>query len=404
MKKEIFIPKTQFSGGNSQAIKVESLIFIGGQMSLDSTGRIVGDDIESQARNVFESINDILIEADASIGDVVKHNVYLDCTDDELPTVMQTVNRIRSEYFSKPGPVTTETRARLPKENALIQVEAIAASTDNKRSLMPSDHWNWPTNEPYVHGWKVGDVVFVGGQRSLDAKGNSLGNDDIAAQTQNVFQNMEAIMKEAGGDRRNLLRQNTYYRFLGEGRDVTDYWEKMTRVRLENMSNPCPCGTGVRVIGFPNSSELIQVEGIGVLGANKTRLMPSNHWDWSITKGPFSQGWQIGNFIFIGGQISADENGRAVGENIEIQTRNVFDFIHNTLREAGADERDVVKINSYFSSTKDNDHNRNISEVVSEIFHEYYPDSKPVYTGIGVTGFAFENLLIEIEAIAIRSN
>ena len=104
------------------------------------------------------------------------------------------------------------------------------------------------------------------------------------------------------------------------------------------------------------------------------------------------------------GQISADENGRAVGEKLEIQTRNVFDFIHNTLHEAGADERDVVKINSYFGTTKDNDHNKNISEVVSEIFHEYYPNSQPVYTGIGVTGFAFEDLLIEIEAIAIRSN
>ena len=404
MKKELFIPGNQVAGRNTQAIKVGSLIFIGGQMSLDPTGRVVGNSIETQARNVFESINDILKNAGVSMDDVVKHNVYLDCADEELPTVMQTLDRIRSEYFSEPGPVTTETRARLAKENALIQVEAIAATSDDKRPLMPSDHWNWPTEEPYVHGWKVGDVIFVGGQRSLDAKGDLLGNDDIAAQTHNVFQNMEAVMKEAGGNRSNLLRQNTYYSFLGEGRDVTDYWEKMTRVRLENMSNPCPCGTGVRVIGFPNSKELIQVEGIGVLGENKIRLMPSKHWDWSITKGPFSQGWQIGNFIFVGGQISADENGRAVGENLEIQTRNVFDFIHNTLREAGADERDVVKINSYFGTTKDNDHNKNISEVVSEIFHEYYPNSQPVYTGIGVTGFAFEDLLIEIEAIAIRSN
>ena len=62
MKKEYFFPKNQVPGGNSQAIKAESLIFIGGQMSLDSTGKIVGGNIEIQARNVFESINDILIE------------------------------------------------------------------------------------------------------------------------------------------------------------------------------------------------------------------------------------------------------------------------------------------------------------------------------------------------------
>jgi enamine deaminase RidA (YjgF/YER057c/UK114 family) len=403
MKREILLSGSQDAHNNTQAVKVGSLIFIGGQMSLDPSGRIIGETIESQARNVFESINDILTKVGANMSDVVKHNVYLDCSDEELLTVTQTLDRIRSEYFSQPGPVTTETRAHLPKKNALIQVEAIASTSNDKRPLMPPNHWSWPTTMPYVHGWKVGDVIFVGSQRSLDIKGNSLGDGDIATQTQNVFQNMEAVMKEAGGSRSNLLRQNTYYNFLGEGRDVTDYWENMTRVRLENMSNPCPCGTGVRVIGFPNAKELIQVEGIGVLGENKTRLMPNNHWDWSITKGPFSQGWEIGNFIFVGGQISADENGRAVGETLEIQTRNVFDFIHNTLHEAGADERDVVKVNSYYGTTKDNDHNREISEVVSEIYREYYPNSQPVYTEIGVTGFAFENLLIEIEAIAMRT-
>ena len=183
-------------------------------MSLDTTGRIVGDNIEIQTRNVFQSISDTLKKTGANMGDVVKHNVYLDCEDEELPTVMETLNRVRSEYFSKPGPVTTETRARLPKENALIQVEAIAAISDDKQPLMPSDHWNWSTTTPFVHGWKVGDVIFVGGQRSLDINGDSLGSDDIAMQTQNVFQSMETVMKEAGGNRNNLLRQNTYYKFF----------------------------------------------------------------------------------------------------------------------------------------------------------------------------------------------
>ena len=142
----------------------------------------------------------------------------------------------------------------------------------------------------------------------------------------------------------------------------------------------------------------------GLSGKTAKPTFPLSDLTPPITKGPFSQGWQIGNFIFVGGQISADDNGRAVGESLEIQTRNVFDFIHNTLREAGADERDVVKINSYFGTTKDNNHNRKISETISRIFREYYPNSQPVYTGIGVTGFAFENLLIEIEAIAVTEN
>ena len=395
MKKEYLFPKIETNRKSTQGINVGEFVFIGGQMSLDQNGYVVGDSIESQARNIFDSIKDILAEAGTAMNDVVKNNIYINCTDSELPTVMLKLNQIRSEYFPTPGPVTTETRARLPKENALVQVEVIATTSSDKQLLMPSDHWSWEHKWPFVHGWKVGDVVFVGGQRSLNSKGEILDIEDIGAQTQNVFQNMEAVMKEAGGDRRNLLRQNTYYRYFGEGRNVTDYWEKMTRVRLENMSDPCPSGTGVRVIGFADLNELIQVEGIGVLGTNKTRLMPDNHWDWSITKGPFSQGWQIGDFIFVG-------YGRAVGGTLEDQTRNVFDFIHNTLREAGADENDVVKINSYFDTNNDDEGNRQTAEIVSQIFGEYYPDPQPVYTGIGVTGFAFENLLIEIVAIAMR--
>ena len=272
--------------------------------------------------------------------DVVKHNVYFDCADDDaaLASFMDELNRVRLEYFSDPGPTTTESRVGLDREGALIQVEAVAALGVEKQRLMPAGHWNWDQPLPFSHGWKVGDMVFVGGQRSLDHNGQVLGIGDIAAQTRTAFGGLEAMFKEAGGDIGTMQRQNTYYRFLGEGRDVTDYWERMTRVRMEFMANPSACGTGVRIAGFPRADELIQVEGIGVLGANKQRLMPANHWDWSLHNNQFSQGWRVGDLVFVGGQISADADARTVGDDIATQTRNVFEFIRNTLREAGADE------------------------------------------------------------------
>ena len=45
---------------------------------------------------------------------------------------------------------------------------------------------------------------------------------------------------------------------------------------------------------------------------DRQRLMPQGHWGWSIPV-PFSQGWRVGNLIFVGGQISADEHGRTIG-------------------------------------------------------------------------------------------
>ena len=63
-----------------------------------------------------------------------------------------------------------------------------------------------------------------------------------------------------------------------------------------------------------------------------TRIMPANHWDWSMPV-PFSQGWKCGPFIFVGGQISADENGKTIGAgDIEVQTRNTFENIRRKAR------------------------------------------------------------------------
>ena len=254
---------------------------------------------------------------------------------------------------------------------------------------------------PFSHGWRVDDVVFIGGQRSLDASGALRDAGDIGAQTHNTFSSMERVLEEAGGDIANLLRQNTYYRFIGDGPDVTDYWERMTRVRMEHMANPGTCGTGVRVGGFRRTGELIQVEGMGVIGHKKHRLMPADHWDWSLHNPMFTQGWKAGGLVFVGGQISADAEARAVGADMAAQTRNVYRFIRKVLDEAGCDESDVVKVNSYYYVDGDWDEISAAATTVAAVHSEFYPEPGPAYTGCRVTGFAFEDLLIEIEAIAV---
>jgi enamine deaminase RidA (YjgF/YER057c/UK114 family) len=406
VKQQRIAPRQQRGGAAAdaaRAVRVGDLVLVGAQMSLDEQGRVVGSDVATQTRNCLEAIKRALAGAGATMDDVVKHNIYFDCPGDAAAVrrFLDEVDRVRLGYFRDPGPVTTETRLGLDVEGALIQIDAWAVVGGRKERLMPAGHWSWDRKLPFSQGWKVGDLIFVGGQRSLDAEGRLVGQGDIEVQTAEVFRNLETVLQAGGGDRNSLMRQNTFFRFFGQGREVTEYWEKMTNVRRRYMSVPSAAGAGLRITGFANPEELIQVEGIGMLGDVKQRLDPKDHWDWSIPGSQFTQGWKIGGYAFIGGQISADSKAKAVGADMETQARNVYRFIRRTLAEGGLDESDVAKLYIYYYADGGWAEIARTRETIARVQREFYGEAGPAVTAVRVSGFAFEDLLIEIEAFAV---
>ena len=218
-----------------------------------------------------------------------------------------------------------------------------------KIRVMPKNHWDWSMSVPFSQGWKINDMIFVGGQVSADSQERTTGAGDIEVQTRNVFDFIKRVLEEAGGDLSDIVKLNTYYQFEGEGHAITELWEKMTEVGKEYLADPGPVGTAVRVKGFAYEDLLIEIEAIAIVGRKKVRLMPPNHWDWSIPVS-FSQGWKVDDLIFVGGQISADDRGRTVAPgDIKQQIRNIFGFIQSTLREGGADLADLIKFNTYYT-------------------------------------------------------
>lgn len=60
--------------------------------------------------------------------------------------------------------------------------------------------------------------------------------------------------------------------------------------------------------------------------------------------GPYSQGIQAGNTIYVSGQIPIDPaTGEFAGQDIKTQTRQSLTNISNILAAAGASMADVVK-------------------------------------------------------------
>ncbi len=117
-------------------------------------------------------------------------------------------------------------------------------------------------------------------------------------------------------------------------------------------------------------------------------------WSWD-DKLPLAQAKQIGNTIYVSGQVAFNAQGKLVGKgNMKTQTRQVFRNIKAVLRAAGAKMEHVVKINTYIT---DADKFMDMLEARGDIFG----DNPPASTAVVVAGLAFPGLLIEVEAIAV---
>lgn len=134
-----------------------------------------------------------------------------------------------------------------------------------RQRIMPEGHWDWTMPVPFSQGWQVGNLIFVGGQISADERGRVIGAGDIELQTRNVFENITTVLKEAGAGWRHVVKLNTYYVFDGTEDELTDFWEKMTRVRMEYLADPGPAATAVRVAGLVYPGLLIEAEAIAIV-------------------------------------------------------------------------------------------------------------------------------------------
>jgi len=116
---------------------------------------------------------------------------------------------------------------------------------EGRQRLMPAGHWNWTIPVPFSQGWRVGNLVFVGGQISADEHGRTIGVGDIETQTRNVFENIRKVLAECGATMQDIVKFNTFYVYDGPEEGTDQYWKDMTDVRLEFLGVTQPAGTFV---------------------------------------------------------------------------------------------------------------------------------------------------------------
>ena len=110
-------------GTYSQAIEINDLVFLSGQIPLDpATMEVVDGDFEARARRVFDNLSAVAAAAGGTLDDVVKLTVFLT----DLGN-FATVNAVMEDYFRAPFPARAAVGvASLPK-GVDVEADAILA-------------------------------------------------------------------------------------------------------------------------------------------------------------------------------------------------------------------------------------------------------------------------------------
>ena len=104
---------------------------------------------------------------------------------------------------------------------------------------------------------------------------------------------------------------------------------------------------------------------------------------------------RAGRLVFVSGCVASDENGKTVGgADVIAQARQVHENIKRCLAAAGATFADVCKVTVFLKNIADR-------EKVNVARKEYLGPQRPASTLVEISRLVRDDLLVEIEAVAV---
>ena len=110
----------------------------------------------------------------------------------------------------------------------------------------------------YSHAAKAGKTLYIAGQVARDTQGNLIGKGDFEAQARQVYTNLKNILKEAGGNLKNIVKMTTI---------LTHYGNMESRKKIQNefFGDIMPPNTLMIIESLASPDYMIEVEAIAVL-------------------------------------------------------------------------------------------------------------------------------------------
>lgn len=114
--------------------------------------------------------------------------------------------------------------------------------------------------EPFrlAQGYRVGDLVFISGQTAIDAHGQLVGVRHFAAQAQQVFENLDRVLRAGGSSLKNVVKVTIF---------LTDMacFDEIVALRGKWFTPPYPADTIVEVRSLYTPDAMIEIEAVAVV-------------------------------------------------------------------------------------------------------------------------------------------
>ena len=110
---------------------------------------------------------------------------------------------------------------------------------------------------PYSQAVKAGNLLFISGQIPLDPATGEVVEATIQAQTTRSLNNLKAILEEAGGNLRSVVKTTVFLKSM-------DDFAEMNKVYQQFFQSDCPARSAVRRAKLPNDV-MVEIEAIAAL-------------------------------------------------------------------------------------------------------------------------------------------
>ena len=185
---------------------------------------------------------------------------------------------------------------------------------------------------PYSLGIKAGGAIYLAGQLPTDEKGN-LVQGDIAVQAKQVFDNLRAVLQQAGSSLDNAVSATVMLQ------NAADF-PALDQIYRQQFKGEPPARTTI-IGSMVRAGALLEIQVTAVPnGAERKVILPPG---WMKPTSPYSYAIRSGDTLYMSGLVSRNgkDNSQVQGD-IATQTKTIMGNAGEILEAAGMSYGDLA--------------------------------------------------------------